>query len=134
MSSDVLKVEIITPDKKYEYEDISAFFAPGKIGKFEIMPHHAPLIAELAVGVISLVKNGNRENFAVSGGYCEVNNNLVKVFAESAEKEEEIDVDRAEQAKKRAEERLKRKNRDIDVERARYALARAINRLKLKHK
>ncbi|MCK5075317.1 MAG: F0F1 ATP synthase subunit epsilon [Calditrichia bacterium] len=132
MDSKTLTVEIITPEKKYEFDGVDAFFAPGKVGKFEILPNHAALVSEIEVGVIKLKNNAGNLNIAVSTGYCEVNKDKIRVLAEAAEKEDEIDIERAKAAQKRAKERLSTKTSDIEVARAEFALKRAINRLKLK--
>ena len=125
-------VEVITPVKKYVFENITAFFAPGKLGSFEVLPGHAALISEIVVGVIRLKSKGDTEQIAVSTGYAEVNNDKIRVLVESAETADEIDVNRAEAARKRAEERLKNKTPEIEIDRAEFALKKAINRLKLK--
>ena len=133
MSANTLTVDIITPVKKYSFEGVSAFFAPGKIGKFEVLPQHAAMVSEIEVGIIKIKNNSGEQKIAVSSGYCEINANVIKVLAESAEKNEEIDIQRAEAAKKRAEDRLKLKESDINTTRAEFALKRAINRIKIKN-
>ena len=125
-----LNLEIITPEKPVLKEQIESVTIPGSLGGFQILKDHAPLISSFEIGIIK-VKNGTSENyFTTSGGTVEVNHNRVLVLADSIEKVSEIDQNRAEQAKQRAEERLKRKHEeDIDEARARAALERALNRL-----
>lgn len=125
-----LKLEIITPEKPVFSDQIEAVTIPGTLGSFQILKDHAPLISSFDIGVIK-VKNNNRENFfTTSGGTVEVNNNNVLVLADSLEKVENIDENRAEKAKQRAEERLRKKSEnDIDEARAKAALNRALNRL-----
>lgn len=125
-----LNLEIITPEKPVFKDNIEAVTIPGTLGSFQILKDHAPLISSFEVGVIK-VKKGSAESFyTTSGGTVEVNHNQILVLADSIEKINDIDVDRAEQAKKRAEERLQRKSEaEIDEARARAALNRALNRL-----
>jgi F-type H+-transporting ATPase subunit epsilon len=125
-----LNLEIITPEKPVFKDQIEAVTIPGTLGSFQILKDHAPLISSFEVGVIK-VKKGSAESFyTTSGGTVEVNLNHVLVLADSIEKINDIDVDRAEQAKKRAEERLQRKSEaEIDEARAKAALNRALNRL-----
>ncbi len=130
-----LNLEIITPDKPIFNEVIESVTIPGTMGNFQILKNHAPLISTFDVGVVN-VKSGDKLNyFSTSGGTVEVNNNKVLVLADSIEPIEQIDLDRAEKAKERAEERLKRKReKDVDEVRAAVALKRAINRISVKEK
>jgi len=130
-----LNLEIITPDKPIFNEVIESVTIPGTMGNFQILKNHAPLISTFDVGVVN-IKSGSKLNyFSTSGGTVEVNNNKVLVLADSIEPIDQIDLDRAEKAKERAEERLKRKHeKDMDEERAVIALKRAINRINVKEK
>ena len=105
------------------------------MGSFQILKNHAPLISTFDVGVIT-VKSGNEPlYFSTSGGTVEVNNNKVLVLADSIETIDQIDLDRAEEAKERAEKHLKRKKEEnVNEERAAAALRRAINRINVKEK
>lgn len=125
-----LNLEIITPEKPIFKDRIEAVTIPGTLGSFQILKDHAPLISSFEVGIIK-VKNDVAETFyTTSGGTIEVNQNKVLVLADSIEKVEAIDKERAEEAKKRAEERLRKKSEEnIDEARARSALNRALNRL-----
>ncbi len=125
-----LNLEIITPEKPIFKDRIEAVTIPGTLGSFQILKDHAPLISSFEVGIIK-VKNDIAETFyTTSGGTIEVNQNKVLVLADSIEKVEAIDKERAEEAKKRAEERLRKKSEEnIDEARARSALNRALNRL-----
>ena len=125
-----LNLEIITPEKPVFKDQIESVTIPGTLGGFQILKDHAPLISSFEVGVIK-VKNNSKDNyFATSGGTVEVSKNKVLVLADSIEKVENIDEDRAEKAKQRAEERLRKKNdEEIDEARAKAALNRALNRL-----
>ena len=130
-----LNLEIITPDKPIFNEVIESVTIPGTMGNFQILKNHAPLISTFDVGVVNIKSGGKLNYFSTSGGTVEVNNNKVLVLADSIEPIDQIDIDRAEKAKERAEERLKRKHeKDMDEERAVIALKRAINRINVKEK
>jgi F-type H+-transporting ATPase subunit epsilon len=100
-------------------------------GELGFLPDHAPLVSALKTGVLRVQKDGNTTSVALHGGFVEVRNSRVTVLANAAEKADEIDKARAEQAKKRAEERLEKKSEDIDIQRAEAALRRALTRLKV---
>ena len=125
-----LNLEIITPEKPVLKDQIESVTIPGTMGSFQILKDHAPLISSFEIGLIK-VKKGTTENyFTTAGGTVEVNHNQVLVLADSIEKVGDIDQNRAEQAKQRAEERLKRKHEeDVDEARAQAALNRALNRI-----
>ena len=130
-----LNLEIITPDKPIFNEVIESVTIPGTMGNFQILKNHAPLISTFDVGVVNIKSGSKLSYFSTSGGTVEVNNNKVLVLADSIEPIDQIDLDRAEKAKERAEERLKRKHeKDMDEERAVIALKRAINRINVKEK
>jgi F-type H+-transporting ATPase subunit epsilon len=126
-----LLVEIITPNKIGYRGEVSSITVPGTKGNFQILYNHAPIISSLEIGEIIIEANDSeKEYFATSGGTIEVVNNKVIVLAETFERTKDIDVNRAEEAKVRAEERLKKKREEnIDELRAELALKRAINRL-----
>jgi len=125
-----INLELITPDKVILKEGVDSVTVPGSAGSFQVLKNHAPLISTFETGIITVKSNSSILRFTTSGGTVEVNNNDVLVLAETAEKIESIDVNRAEQAKKRAEERLsKRHEANIDEARAEAALQRAINRI-----
>lgn len=132
-----LFLEIVTPSKSVFKGDIKSITVPGTKGSFQILINHAPIVSSLEVGHIKVeLPDNTSQNYATGGGTIEVNNNKILLLADSIEKVEEIDVERAMSAKERAEERLARRNtdKDIDVQRAEAALSRAMNRLKLKEK
>ncbi len=127
-----LELQIVTPFGEKFRVAVQSCTLPGVKGQFQVLPHHADLVSLLNVGPIKFETEDNKVRYlATSGGYCEVKDNVLKIIVESAEFAEEIDVQRAENAKKRAEERLKTKQPDIDIPRAKLALARALNRLKI---
>ncbi len=125
-----LNLEIITPEKPIFKIQIEAVTIPGTLGSFQILKDHAPLISSFEVGVIKVKKGSADSYYTTAGGTVEVNQNKVLVLADSIEKVSDIDLDRAEQSKKRAEERLQKSHAEnIDEARARAALNRALNRL-----
>ena len=130
-----LQLEIVTPDHQVARVSVSGVSIPGKNGYLGILPGHSPLLSELKVGELSYVREGLTHHLAVSWGFAEVLPDRVIILAETAERAEEIDVARAEQARQRAEERLKKlTDPEIDMERARAALERALTRLQVSHR
>ena len=127
--ADEFQLEIVTPEKQEVSDTAEEVQIPGKSGYLGILPGHAPLITELSVGEIIYRKGGLTSYLSVAWGFAEVLPAKVTILAEAAERPEEIDVDRAQEARKRAEERLKSQDPDTDYERALYALKRAEVRL-----
>ena len=136
MPEKTFKLEVVTPDRVVLSDDeIVSVTAPGSEGYFGMLANHAPMMTQLKIGEIDYRRaDGTSEAMAISGGFLEVFENAVTVLAESAEKAGEIDLDRAEQAKTRAEARISEHSLDIDVERAQLALQRAINRIRVAHR
>jgi F-type H+-transporting ATPase subunit epsilon len=132
---DTFKLEIVTPEKKVVDTAAEEMQIPGKNGYLGILPGHAPLITELAVGEITFRENSgsssNEQRLAVAWGFAEVLPNKVTILAETAERPSEIDVERARKSKERAEERLTSGDSEVDVERALDALHRADTRLEV---
>ncbi|MFZ0391418.1 MAG: ATP synthase F1 subunit epsilon [Calditrichia bacterium] len=129
MDGKTFTVEITTPQKKWQYENVKSCTAPGTKGSFQVLYNHAPLISQLEVGAIKLETTEGTILFATSGGFTEVLNNHMSFLLETCEKAQDIDTARAEQAARRARERLKSDEADVDETRARAALARAVNRI-----
>ena len=130
-----INLEIITPEKVIYKDTIDSITIPGTQGGFQVLKDHAPLMSTLEIGIITVKKNGSTNYYTTGGGTIEVLNNKVLILADSVELIEKIDIDRAELAKKRAEERLAKKREEkIDIIRAEAALERAINRLKATEK
>jgi F-type H+-transporting ATPase subunit epsilon len=131
--AEVFQLEIVTPEKKVVETAAEEIQIPGRNGYLGIMPGHAPLITELAVGEVSFREHSgstsNDERLAVAWGFAEVLPDKVTILAETAERPSEIDVERARKAKERAEQRLTSGDASVDVERALDALARAQTRL-----
>jgi F-type H+-transporting ATPase subunit epsilon len=125
-----LQLNIVSPDRLVVRDAVSGVTMPGKNGYLGILPGHAPLLTELVPGGLTYTREGATHHLSVNEGFAEVLPDRVILLVRSAERAEEIDVERAERAKERAEERLKRfLDPEIDMERAREALRRAISRL-----
>jgi len=115
--SNTIKFEIVTPERTVMKDTITQVTVPTKDGEITVLPKHIPLVASLMPGVIELVTDSGEKNIiAVSGGFVEVLKNKVVILADSAERAEEIDLDRAEEARKKAEE-IKKEIRHFDDER-----------------
>lgn len=132
--ADTFQLEIVTPEKKVVETAAEEAQIPGKNGYLGILPGHAPLITELAVGEISFREQGTEQHLAVAWGFAEVLPDKVTILAETAERPSEIDVERARNAKQRAEQRLTSGDSEVDVERALDALHRAEARLDVAQK
>jgi F-type H+-transporting ATPase subunit epsilon len=129
--AETLQLEIVTPERLVERDLVQEVQIPGKNGYLGILPGHAPLITELGVGEITYKADGRQYYVAIAWGFAEVLPDKVTVLAETAERAENIDVERARQSKQRAEERLRSASDEVDVERALNALDRANTRLEV---
>jgi len=129
-----LKLDIVTAERVVYSEDVDAVIAPGVEGQLGILPHHAPLMTILQAGELVVRRGREEDTLAISGGFLEVRPDRVIVLADSAERAGEIDVDRAEAAKKRAEQRLTGKPAEIDTAMVEAALRRAMARLTVAEK
>lgn len=126
------QAQILTPEGTLFDGDVNGVQVPGVEGSFEVKTLHADIISTLDIGHILVRKSdGNNQYYAVSGGFVEVHSNKLTLLAEAAEPVEDIDVERAKEAKRRAKERLEAEDKSVDKERARKALERAENRIKL---
>ncbi len=132
--ADTFQLEIVTPEKMVVKDVAEEAQIPGKNGYLGILPGHAPLITELAVGEITYRGGGSEHHLAVAWGFAEVLPDKVTILAESAERPGEIDIKRAQEAKQRAEEHLKSGSTDVDYPRAEDALQRAETRLQVAEK
>jgi F-type H+-transporting ATPase subunit epsilon len=126
-----LTLEIVTPDRALVTEQVDEVELPGADGYFGVLPGHTPLLASLKVGELWYRIGQEKFYLAVAFGFVEVLPDHVTVLAQIAERAHDIDVARAEAAKKRAEERIARPQADIDFERARVALMKALIRLQI---
>lgn len=126
-----LRLEIVTAERQVYADDVDMVIAPGVEGELGILPRHTPLLTMLQPGELRAKKEGQETAIFVSGGFLEVRGNKVVVLADTAERAEEIDLARAEEARKRAEERLKARATEMDVARAEAALKRAMTRMRI---
>jgi len=126
---DTFQLEIATPSRLLVKDVAEEAQIPGLSGYLGILPGHAPLITELAVGVITYKASGATHTLSVAWGFAEVLQDKVTILAETAERPQEIDVERAQKSKERAEQRLKSNDLKVDYTRAEGALQRAETRL-----
>lgn len=127
--ADTFQLEIVTPAKLLVKDAAEEAQIPGLSGYLGILPGHAPLLTELAVGVITYKASGATHTLSVAWGFAEVLPDKVTILAEAAERPQDIDVERAQKAKDRAEQLLKSNNPEVDHARAEDALQRAETRL-----
>jgi F-type H+-transporting ATPase subunit epsilon len=126
-----LHLEIVTPEKRAFEGDVDEVVVPGSEGELGILPHHAPLISTLGHGVLRLKRGGLEEEFAIFGGFLQVRPDRVVVLAETADMASEIDVERAERARREAEHAMEGAVEPADLFQARAALQRALIRLRI---
>lgn len=127
-------VEIVTPEKKVYAEQASMILVKGSEGELGILPNHIPMITPLKIGPVVVKKEQGTDEIAVHGGFMEVRKDKVIILAESAELPQDIDVERAAEAKERAEHRLQDAKQDhTDFRRAEMALQRALTRINVSH-
>jgi F-type H+-transporting ATPase subunit epsilon len=124
-----MKLEIITAERRVYSEDVDLVVAPGIEGQLGILPRHAPLMTALQPGELLIRKDGQETFLAVSGGFMEVLGNQVTILADAAERSEEIDEQRAQQAVEQARERIANREEDIELEEVLRSLRRAQVRL-----
>lgn len=124
-----LSLRIVAPEGDVLKEEVEFVVLPGVAGELGILPHHSPLISGLDCGVIRYTKNGIINKVSITAGFAEVVDNTATILADAAESCERIDVQRALEAKERAEKRLTTPSSEIDLRRAEYALRRASTRL-----
>jgi F-type H+-transporting ATPase subunit epsilon len=127
--AETLELEIVTPERRLVKDTADAVQIPGRSGELGILPGHAPLISELAVGELSYRKGSATHYFSVAWGFAEVLPDKVTILAQTAERPSDIDVARAQSSLQRAEERLKSGGDDVDGKRAAEAKLRAQTRL-----
>jgi F-type H+-transporting ATPase subunit epsilon len=125
------KLEIVTAERMVFSDEVSALIAWGLEGQLAILPHHAPLMTMLQPGDLMIRKDKEEDYLAISGGFLEVRPDKVIILADACERVDEIDIARAEEAKKRAQETLKAGPLTADAAAAEAALRRSIARLKV---
>ncbi|MBJ6361889.1 F0F1 ATP synthase subunit epsilon [Paenibacillus sp. GCM10012307] len=125
-------LEIVTPERKVYAQDVDMVSVKGIEGEFGILPNHIPFVTPLQIAPVVIKKDRQEEYIAVNGGFVEVRKDKVVILAESAERQTDIDLDRAMAAKNRAEQRLKAKQDEFDFRRAELSMQRAMNRINVK--
>lgn len=125
------KLEIVTAERMVFSDEVSALVAWGMEGQLGILPHHAPLMTMLQPGDLMIRKDKEEEYLVISGGFLEVRPDKVIILADACERAEEIDLARAEEAKKRAQETMKAAPLSAEAASAEAALRRSLARLKV---
>src|SRR3990172_12313262 len=134
MAEAVINLTIVTPERAVVQEQVEELQVPGAQGYLGILPGHAPLFSELKVGEVSYRSGSHWTFLSVAWGFVEVLPNQVRILAETAERGQEIDIERAARAKDRAEQRITKGGDDIDYDRALVALERALVRIQVSRK
>jgi len=134
MADALIHLTIVTPERSLIDEKVDEIQLPGAEGYLGILPGHAPLFTELKVGELGFRKGASWVWLSVAWGFAEVLPDQVRVLAETAERANEIDVERATRARERAEKRLSQSGQEIDYNRALVALERAIVRIQVSRK
>jgi F-type H+-transporting ATPase subunit epsilon len=130
-----INVSVVTPDGSVYESDVEMVSTKAQSGELGILAGHIPMVAPLQIGVVRLINGASTDFVAVSGGFLEVRPDKVTILAQSAERSNEIDAERALRAKERAEKRLREAQQaNVDFKRAELALQRAINRLSIVEK
>ena len=131
-----IRLDIVTAERMVFSEDVDMVIAPGVQGQLGILPHHTPLMTTLESGELRVKKGGEEISLAISGGFLEVRPDRVVVLADAAERAEEIDIARAEEAKRRAEQRIAERQRapGVDEAQVQAALLRSLARLRVAEK
>jgi len=129
-----VRLDIVTAEQVIFSEDVDVVVAPGVEGQLGILPHHTPLMTTLQPGELVVRWGGEELSLAISGGFLEVRPDRIIVLADAAERSGEIDIARAEEAKRRAQEELGRHPVEVDAARAEAALRRSLIRLKVAEK
>jgi F-type H+-transporting ATPase subunit epsilon len=125
-----IQLRIVSADRMLVNEQVDEVIVPGADGYFGVLPGHTPFLAALQVGQLSYRRGSDTTYLLIAFGFAEVQPDQVTILAQVAERADEIDVARAEAAKRRAEERLS-KTADIDFERARIAMLKSLIRLQI---
>jgi F-type H+-transporting ATPase subunit epsilon len=127
-----LLLEIVTPERLAYSDTVDAVTLPGSEGELGVLPHHAPLVSTLGLGELRIRKGGNEESFAIVGGFLQVLPDKVVVMAETADMASEIDLDRAEEARREAERAIATGfNEAADLASARASLQQALLRIRI---
>jgi F-type H+-transporting ATPase subunit epsilon len=130
MSDKKLHLKITTHERVVFDEDVEEISSKSTEGSFGVLPGHIPFMCALDIGVTKITKDGKVQNFTIMGGIFQLKGDEALILTQVAERAEEIDVERALEAKKRAQARLEEDIDTTDVQRAEVALARALARIK----
>jgi F-type H+-transporting ATPase subunit epsilon len=125
-----IELQVVTPERMLVHEQVDEVEVPGIDGYFGVLPGHTPLLAALSVGELWYRKGQEKTYLSIVHGFAEVLPDRVTILAQLAERAEDIDIERAEAARKRASERLEQRA-DVDYERARLALTKSMTRLQV---
>lgn len=125
-----IRLDVVSAEHLVFSGEVEKVVAPGVEGQLGVLPHHAPLMTMIDPGELMVTQDGSEICIAVTGGFMEVRPDHIIVLADAAERADEIDIERAEEARRRAEERLQSKVPDIDLAKAEIALKRSLLRLK----
>ena len=127
-----IQLEIVTPERLVYEDEVDSVNVPGVEGELGILPHHAPLVSTLGYGELRIRKGGNEEAFAIVGGFVQVRPDKVVVMAETADLASEIDLERAQEARREAERALETGYTEgSDLSAARAALQQALMRIRV---
>ena len=126
-----LLLEVVTPDRSLVREEVDEVQVPGAEGYFGVLPGHTPLLATLKIGELWYRVGQEKHFLAIAGGFVEVLPDRVTILAQVAERAQDVDLARAEAARKRAEDRLAKPPQDVDFARARVALMKSLVRLQV---
>ena len=127
-----LLLEIVTPERLAYSDTVDSVVLPGSEGELGVLPHHAPLVSMLGVGELRIRKGGVEESFAIAGGFLQVRPDKVVVMAETADMASEIDLEKAQQARREAERALEEVSGEpADLARARAQLQTALLRIRV---
>ncbi len=125
-----IQLDVVTPEKLVYSEQVDLIEGPAIDGLIGILPDHAPLVTAMQIGVVRVVKDGEETQIAISDGFMEVQPDQINLVVRTAELPEEIDIDRAQAARDRAEEKLEKDHDNVDFAKAEAAYDRALARLK----
>jgi F-type H+-transporting ATPase subunit epsilon len=125
-------LEIVTPERLAYSDEVDAVVLPGSEGEMGVLPHHAPLVSTLGVGELRIRKGGTEESFAIVGGFVQVRPDRVVVMAETADMASEIDLEKAQEARREAERALESGYHEgVDLSAARASLQQALLRIRV---
>lgn len=125
----MIKVKFVTPEGTYKEVESSILNVTSTDGQRGILPNHMPIVLMLLVSRLETIENGKKQEYSIGGGMLYFEDNVATILVDSIESQEEIDLNRALEAKTRAENYLKSNDSNIDLKRASLALARALNRI-----